>query len=356
MAAVALAALAFAGPAAASAKPDSLGSGEIELDLNLPAGVSTAAVKDSRRIGKDEYELAVYSGGFDPITGKGLIHTDDEGIEFRYGGETVRTGAYDFQFGGGAKVTIRVNGRTTGLATTKAGKLSRDGFGASLEGARLTMSRTGAKQLNKAIGGGDSPFRPGPLGQVSLSYKRPSLVGVVGGDMAIGFEASFLASLAAKGVSVSVASPAALTGATAAFPLTGREVSLTTKNFSVLTGAGSLTLTKSQAVSAACDAAAPVGRTFTFSRLDFDHSSGLSASFVSPSDSGRNLVITERSGTPTVAANAETRQVTLSATQLLDDFAAEQLNTAFGTAAAGCGADLAARQPFGLLSAVAETR
>src|ERR1044072_8316673 len=133
---------ALAGTAAAS--PDPLKAGT--TTITFKSSVSKTGGEASKS-GKT-VTLPVSGGSFDPLKGVGDV--DNAGtVTLKKGKKKVKLSAIATGFGGDLRA--KVAAETRNLGTISGSALGRNGFGGSVSGAKITLSKGGAKALNKAL-------------------------------------------------------------------------------------------------------------------------------------------------------------------------------------------------------------
>lgn len=188
---------------AALGAPDPLaGSSSVTLQLRNFAGL---------KVKPKTLNLAIIRGELDPTTGAGTIETTGKFRAKRGGRKTkVKITALILGANGGpGKIDAKVGKRKTkGFGKLSGGTLTRDGFGAKLDGVTAKLSSKGAKALRRVLspgggkkGGGKKASAAGgikggkPLGSVSVNSVPKEVEVLPGGTLV--FEAE-LASFGAK--------------------------------------------------------------------------------------------------------------------------------------------------------------
>jgi hypothetical protein len=151
--------LAFAGAAAAKEDP-------------LKGGTTTVKLKGAKAV-----DLNVTGGSFDPTTGTGVVENAGS-LTLEKNGEKVKLTGIVATFGGSFKAKVG-KGKAKTLGQISGGTVGRAGFGGTVTGAKIKLTKKGAKTLNKALD--TSSYKKGKkLGKADTSTV-PSKVSIVSG-------------------------------------------------------------------------------------------------------------------------------------------------------------------------------
>ncbi|HEU4461207.1 MAG TPA: hypothetical protein VFR75_01315 [Solirubrobacterales bacterium] len=215
--------LALALPLAARAAYDPIGGGvtRIVLDKRFTAflrsaGVSVTAGEGAARRGRT-LVLPVGGGNFDPAVGRGKVEQEGA-IVFRSSRRRLPLRKLVVKTAG-APLVAKVGGSQLKVATAKATRSKRRGFGAALSAGELKLTEKVATRLNKKL----RPRRQFGAGQVIGTLRteaQPLLTSVVPtGRATVAFDSAFLAKLDQHFVSLNPISPAERLGATFTLPI-----------------------------------------------------------------------------------------------------------------------------------------
>jgi hypothetical protein len=128
------------------------------------------------------------------------------------------------------------------LKLTGTPRVSRSGFATNVSGLTAKLNRAAARALNATFG--VKAFKPGiPLGKVRVQAETGETELLAQGATALGIDPAVLQVLAGQGIVPGVIGPAALSGTTATFPVTGGRAALDLSAATV-THSGGLSLTK----------------------------------------------------------------------------------------------------------------
>ena len=247
-------------PGSASAGPDELEGGTVTLQLS---GSSELKLRPRA------VSLPITGGLVDPVDGSGSVEVAG-GFRAKRGGRKAKVSVTGLTFGAGGgpgRLGARVGKKKLGaFGALSGGTVTRAGFGASLTGITLKLTRKGAKTLNLALGTGrgkgrraaSARIRAGqPIGTVSATT-IPNTVEVVPGSGTMELATSLApgslgAKLAAHCIDaitpilvppgVAAVPPATFEFRTFTFPVTGGFVAPDFSDGRLITGGGQ-TLTK----------------------------------------------------------------------------------------------------------------
>jgi hypothetical protein len=330
-----------------------------DTTLNLSLGkVKVKAISPATREGKTLVHLPNTGGSLDPVSGAGTL---DNGGGFRLkkkGKKKVKVTEIRTTFGPGGKISARVGKKkVTSFAVVEGGTTARDDFGAKITGATATLTKKGAKALNKAfkkkkkkkkIKGGK------PLGTLSTVTVPRTVEVLPQGTMVFTPNASITTDkFLPKGVNPATGVAAVPPGemhvglpdpVTFEFPISGGSLGLGLNDGRLRT-AGGLKLTKTNPVGGlpgACEEKFPVGNFVKQTNLSPDFTTlALLADVDSQvgrlaSNSGAGALDLSDA---TTTVDHQTKKATVSGAKVkLTDFAAGLLNEQiFGPSSAGCG-------------------
>jgi hypothetical protein len=349
--------------------------GTTTLTLELPKKVKPTAVSPATANGSS-ITLQNTGGTADASRGTATIDLGG-GIKLKGKGGKADLSAMKLSVGPSGQLTALVKGKQVGLATVGGAELQPGSLQAVLQGATATLTEDGAKALNRALGkkkkkkgkgkasasaSGAKPFREGrSLGTVSTTAALTTVPVRAVGEMVLEPELGAAFTFMGKGINalpgfggISPVSPAtAPSPSEFDFPVTGGRVSpqLTGGQF---TSAGGLLITKNQSGGGGgCDSAHPIG---TFVKqtdliVDLDRKALLatldsSGGFIGAGTVTADLDMSGSTATvnPDGSVSIEGMVVRLTA------ISATTLNSLFGRASEGCGADFAEGDSLGHLS------
>ncbi|MDQ1741658.1 MAG: hypothetical protein QOE53_3310 [Pseudonocardiales bacterium] len=152
--------LVIAAPAMGAADPLKGGSTVLSFKLKV-----SKAADGATKSGKSA-TLPISGGSLDPTNGTGTVENGGK-VTLKKGKKKVALSAIKTGFGGGT-LSAKVGKKTTSLATITGGTNGRAGFGGTVSGASMKLTKAGAKALNKALG--TSSFKKGKsLGSAGTS-------------------------------------------------------------------------------------------------------------------------------------------------------------------------------------------
>jgi hypothetical protein len=261
----------------AIAAPDPLSSGSVVLQLRSSGGL---------KLKPATLTLPVTTGDLDPTTGAGTLETRGA-IKAKRGKRKTKvkvTGLVLGANGAPGKISAKVGKKNVGaFGRLSGGTVTRDGWGARVDGVTATLGSKGAKALNRAFStksgkksgkkASAAAIKGGkPLGTVAVSGTPRTVEVLPGGTLVFNADLGFALKLIAHCVNgltggVSAIPPAVQSGippTTFTFPVTGGSLA---PDFSAgrVTSAGGQLITKNDggAIPNNCDEGPPVGTTVT---------------------------------------------------------------------------------------------
>ncbi|HEX6668572.1 MAG TPA: hypothetical protein VF061_03375, partial [Gemmatimonadales bacterium] len=195
----------------ALAAPDPLApSSSVVLQLKSSGGL---------KLKPKTLSVPVNKGELDPITGAGSIETK-KAFTARRGGRKVKvkiTGLIFGANGGPGRIDAKVNKRRTkGFGKLSGGTLTRNGFGAKLDGVIAKLGKKGAKELRRALTPGGAKkasaaaggIKGGkPLGTVAVNAVPKTVEVLPGGTLVFDADTEFGITLAAHCVNSTIGHP-----------------------------------------------------------------------------------------------------------------------------------------------------
>jgi hypothetical protein len=269
--ALALAAI-LAASDAALAGPDPLSSSSsVTLQLRSSGGL---------KLKPATLALPVNTGQLDPTTGAGSIQTN-RGFKARSGGRRTKVKVTMLVLGpngGPGKMDAKIGKRKVkGFAKLSGGTLTRDGWGAKLDGVSARLGSKGAKALKRALapgGKGKASAAAGgikagvPLGTLSVSSVPQTVEVLPGGTLVFEAEvATFGFKLFAHCIDgtsggVAVIPPAVQSGAVGeifTFPVTGGSIAPDFSGGAVISAGGQSLIKNLGMLPAGCTGPPPLG-------------------------------------------------------------------------------------------------
>jgi hypothetical protein len=335
---------------AALAAPDPLApSSSVVLQLKNFSGI---------KVKPKTLNLAITRGELDPTTGAGTIETTGKFRAKRGGRKTkVKVTALVFGANGGAgRIDARVGKRQTkGFGKLSGGTLTRQGFGANLNGVSAKLGSKGAKALSRALSPGSAKkasaaaggIKAGKsLGSVSVNAVPQTVTVLPGGTLEFEATTAFGLKLGAHCVialvpgGVEAIPPgfwSGLSGTPFIFPVTGGSIAPDFSAGRVLSAGGQrLTKNFDQDPPGALDCTGPpdLGTSMTLTEWEPQFEiKALAALTVVPAGSigigGQGTFDLNAPGAST-SVNPSTREVTITdAPVLMDSLAASVLNAVF---------------------------
>lgn len=368
---VALAAV-LAPAGAAAATPEPVIGGSTKLTLELPKGVKATAIAPATADGVT-ITFPNTGGSLEPASGAGTVDVAG-GIKFKGKGGKLSFQATKAGYGPNGSLRGLVGSKSVDLATVTGGSATSQTSSVAVDGGTVLLTADGAKTLNKklakkkrkkrAAASAAKPFKTGArLGALSTLAPFATVQVLAQGEMELVPDLGTALTFASKGVNpltgVTPVPPAASAFPDFLFPVTGGRV-LPDLTGGQIETAGGLKITKTDSVNASCDAARPVG---TFVRqvdliVDLTRQSlratvDGSAGFVG---AGIGTATLDLSGA-TSSVNPSTGVFSISDVGVvITGVSAATLNTAFGSAAQGCGSDFADGDPLGTISVTGQLR
>jgi hypothetical protein len=361
----------LASSATALAAPDPLASGSVTLQLRSSGGLKLKPATLS---------LGIKSGELDPTTGAGTVETSG-GFRVKRGGRKAKVKVTRIVFGANgapgaidAKVGKR---KANGFGKLSGGTLTREGWGAKVEGATVTLGSKGAKALRQALtprrGGKASAAAGGikagkPLGTVSVSGQPKTVEVLPGGTLVFEADTGFvLNKLPAHCIDPVTPPPVVSTPGVApippavqnltvfTFPVTGGSIA---PDFTAgrVTSAGGQKITKNNGpltILFDCDQGPPVGTTVTQTEFEDQFELQTLASFtVLPTGPiGIGALGTFDLAAAGTSADVNTKKVTVTdAPVSLDPLSALVLNSVFPNASGDSSNDFSGGDLLGTMS------
>jgi hypothetical protein len=262
----------------ALAAPDPLSSGSVVLQLRSSGGL---------KLKPKTLTLPVRTGDLDPTTGAGTLETRGA-IKAKRGKRKTKvkiTGLVLGANGAPGKISAKVGKKNVGaFGRLSGGTVTRDGWGARVDGVTATLGSKGAKALNRAFSpksakksgkkASSAAIKGGkPLGTVAVSGTPRTVEVLPGGTLVFTADLGFGLKLGTHCVNalmpdgVTAIPPAVqsgLLGTVFTFPVTGGSIA---PDFSAgrVTSAGGQRIRKNDggAIPNGCDEGPPVGTTVT---------------------------------------------------------------------------------------------
>ncbi len=352
--------LALALPTNAFGGADPVKGGDTTLDVSLGKKFKVKAISPATLEGKTLVHLPNTGGDLNPVNGAGTLKNGGGFSLKRKGRKKVKVRDIETSFGAGGKIAARVGKKNVKtLALVEGGTTTRADFGARISGATATLTKKGAKALNKAfkkkkgkgkIKGGKS------LGALSTVTIPRTVEVLPQGTMVFEPNPSItLDKFVPKGVNPATGVAAVAPGVqnivlpatiTFEFPITGGQLGLGF-NDGRLTTAGGLMLTKTNPsgvppLAGPCEDKFPVGNFVKQTKLSPDFAQG--ALLADVDYQGGRLASTSGAGSidlsdATTTVDHQTKKATVTGAAVrLTEFAAGLLNNQiFGPSSAGCG-------------------
>lgn len=363
--------LAPAAPAAAA--PEPVIGGSTKLTLELPKGIKASAIAPATADGAT-ITFPNAGGKLEPASGAGTVDVAG-GIKFKGKGGRLSFQATKAGYGPNGSLRGLVGSKSVDLATVTGGAATTQASSVDVSGGNVLLTAEGAKALSKklakkkrkkrAAASGSKPFKTGArLGALSTTAPFATVQVLAQGEMELVPDIGTALKFASKGVSpltgvVPVAPATSPMIGEFFFPITGGRLLPDLTGGQIETGGG-LRITKTDNVNASCDAARPVG-TFVrqidliadLTRRSLRATVDGSAGFVG---AGTDTATLDLSGA-TSNVNPSTGAFSISDVGVvITGVSAATLNTAFGSAAQGCGNDFAGGDPLGTISVTGQVR
>ena len=374
LAAVSVAAMLVAADAALAGSDPLSSSSSVTLQLRSSGGL---------KLKPKTLALLVNTGSqLDPTTGAGTIQTN-RGFKARQGGRKTKVKITLLTLGangGPGKMDAKVGKRKVkGFAKLSGGTLTRDGWGAKLDGVAAKLGKKGAKALRQALSPGSAKkasaaaggIKAGkPLGTVSVSSVPQTVEVLPGGSLVLQVPISgcggicFPFKLAAHCVNptepngataIPPAVQSGLVGEIFTFPVTGGSVAPDFSSGNVVSAGGQLLSKNNDVLPAGCSSPPPIGTSITQTGFQtvFD-SKALAADAALPTGPvGFATLGTFNLAAPGASASADvnTKQVTITAAPvLLAPLSADLLNSTFPNESGNPANDLVSGDLLGRIS------
>ena len=291
------------------------GTAEALGSLGVTASpINPARARDTR------FTFPISGGRIDPATAAGTINHAG-GLRLAAGGTRVALRRFRVTVGKQLNLSAFVGGELVHIAKLRGTpRVTRRGFDTRVRGLTAELTGKAARALNAAFG--VSAFTRGiPLGRVAVNAKPAQTELLARGETALAIDAGALAALTSLGIAPGVIAPAALSGTTATFPISGGRVALDLAG-GVIRHTGGISLTKGA----------------TVVRLErFDIRLGATPQLFASVNGSSKVAILDldlSSATPTVTG----RRITVAGVgTALTQGAADALNAAFATTAFSAG-------------------
>ena len=370
---------------AALAAPDPLApSSSVVLQLKNFSGI---------KVKPKTLNLAITRGELDPTTGAGTIETTGKFTARRSGRKTkVKVTALVFGANGGAgRIDAKVGKRQTkGFGKLSGGTLTRDGFGAKLNGVTAKLGSKGAKALSRALSPGGAKkasaaaggIKAGkPLGSVAVNAVPRTVEVLPGGILEFEADPLFAIKLANHCVNGTILDPPGVEPIPPAtepvlrfffFPVTGGSIA---PDFSSgrVTSAGGQHLAKNDpgpptGFLPGCAEGPPVGTSVINSEFEaqFDLKSFASATLLPTGSIGVGSLGAFDLASPnpglltpppaTTSVDPNTKQIVITNAQVtMDQLAAVVFNNVFPNASGNPAQDFMAGDSLGFMSLTVTT-
>lgn len=376
--ALAVSAALVSAPAAFSAQ-DPVSSGNFKLKLS--SGFKKQL--KSNGVGMKPKKFKITGGDVDPVTGTGTVNLKGK-LTFKKGGKKLVYKKLTAKIG--KKGNLK--GKAGKVFSLKGGKVTRVGFGASINGIKMKFLKGAAKKINKKLD--LDSLHQGSAGKANAANVQPEEVTLVGGTADLVASIPTFTKFAEHcvdptgggttgTVGITPVAPASesLTPPTFTFPITGGALSPTTTTDGLVNAAGGILISqniKLSGVTPGCDEFALSGqREVRQTDLVLDLETHQIQARIVVSGTGNTVLDGDKGvafiGTisgESVSADPNTRRVTVSnATAAFNATAATVLNGAFPCeagegfdATAGCTGPNAfvAGDPIGVVNVNAQTQ
>ena len=241
----------------ALAAPDQLKGGSVVLQLRGSHGL---------KLKPSMLTLQIIGGAVDPIDGSGTVQATGS-FKAKKGKGKTKVAIKSLTFGangGPGSIAAKVGKKTVGnFAALRGGSVSRDGFGADIQGVSASLASKGASALNRALNtrgntGAKKSAKGGikaglPLGTVSATTVPQTIEVLPGGDMTLVSPLSLVTKLEAHCIDgldvldpgVSAIAPATLdplnlAGPKFTFPIVGGTFAPDFSDGRIISGGGQL--------------------------------------------------------------------------------------------------------------------
>jgi hypothetical protein len=301
--------------------------------------------------------LAVTGGELDPTTGAGTIETSGAFRAKRGGRKTkVKIASLVLGANGGAgKINARIGKRkASGFGKLSGGTLTRDGWGAKLEGVTARLSSKGAKALRRVLTPGSGRkasaaaggIKAGkPLGSVSVNAVPKTVEVLPGGTLVFESDPLFAVTLAFHCVNATILDPVGIEPVPPAtepvlgefiFPVTGGSIAPDFSSGKVITAGGQkLSKNDNGTFLAGCAEGPPVGTSVTNSEFEaqFDLKAFASFTLLPTGPIGVGSLGPFDLAAATTSADPTTKQVTVTGAHVtMDGLSATVFNQVFPNA------------------------
>ena len=174
--------------ASAMAGADPLKGGTVTLDLKLPKGVKVKSPRGGATVSgkKKKVTLPIGNpgGSLDPTNGNGKVEPGGTFV-LKKGKKKVKVSAVQTTFAatnGGGSIAAKLGKKASTLTDLRGGAVSRNGFGGKVDGSNATVTKGGAKALNKALGlKNKNRFKKGKSFGTASTITEPKTVEVISG-------------------------------------------------------------------------------------------------------------------------------------------------------------------------------
>jgi hypothetical protein len=351
--------------------PDPLSSGSVVMQLRSSGGL---------KLKPGTLTLPITTGDLDPTTGAGTLETAGA-IKAKRGKRKAKVKIISLTLGGNGgpgKINAKIGKRkVNGFGKLSGGTVTRDGWGAKVDGVTARLGSKGAKALSavfaprsegkaSAAAGGIKAGKP--LGTVSVSGVPKTVEVLPGGTLVFKADLGFGMKLAAHCITALMPDGATaiapgvqsgIGGTDFTFPVTGGSIA---PDFSVgrVTSAGGQKIRKNDGLPApnSCNEGPPVGTTVTQTEFEaqFDLKSLASFTVLPTGPVGIGSLGAFDLAAATTSADVNTKQITVTdAPVRLDSLSAYIFNQVFPNASADPNNDFAGGDLLGTLSLSVKT-
>jgi hypothetical protein len=349
---------------AALAAPDPLSSGSVVLQLRSSGGL---------KLKPGTLSLPITTGELDPITGAGTVETVGA-LRAKRGKHKAKVKITSLDLGGTGRINAKIGKRrVNGFAKLSGGTVTRDGWGARVEGVTAKLGSKGAKALTRvfaprsgakarAAAGGIKAGKP--LGTVSVSGVPRTVEVLPGGTLVFTADSAFGLKLGAHCINallpdgVTAIAPAVQSGfplpTTFTFPVTGGSIAPDLSAGRV-TSAGGQKIRKNDgsAIPNSCNEGPPVGTTITQTEFEAQFDIRALASFTTlpTGPVGIGSLGPFDLAAATTSADVSTKQITVTdAPVTLDGLSAFIFNQVFPNNTGDPNNDFMGGEPVGTMS------
>lgn len=348
----------------AVAAPDPLSSGSVVLQLRSSGGL---------KLKPGTLTLPITTGDLDPTTGAGTLETVGA-IKAKRGKRKAKIKITSLTLGasgGAGKINAKIGKRkVNGFGKLSGGTVTRDGWGAKVDGVTARLGSKGAKALRRvftprsgakasAAAGGIKAGKP--LGTVSVSGVPKTVEVLPGGSLVFEADNGFVTKLLAHCINglpgfggVDPIAPGTQNLSVFTFPVTGGSIAPDLSAGRV-TSAGGQKITKNVGVLPfhTCDQPPAVGTTVTQTEFEAQFDLRALASFTTlpTGPVGIGSLGPFDLAAATTSTDVNTKQITVTdAPVTLDGLSAFILNQVFPNASTDPNDDFMAGDPLGTLS------